>query len=61
MTNPLLLQAISDDYRRDRLAEAARNRLVRLAACCRRTALGRAAARLRAVMSHRTRTTPCCA
>jgi hypothetical protein len=60
MTSPLLLQVIASDYRRDRLAEAARSRLVRLASCCRPAALARAVARVREVVSHRTRTAPCC-
>lgn len=55
MTNPLLLQALIDDHRRDRLAAAARARLIALASCCRPSTLARTLARVRAVVTHRTR------
>jgi hypothetical protein len=61
MTNPLLMQAMADDYRRARVADAARNRLIRLASCCRPSTVGRAAVRLRALVTHRTRAAACCA
>jgi hypothetical protein len=61
MTNPLLMQAVADDYRRARGAEAARARLIRLASCCRPSVLTRAAARVRAVVTHGTSARVCCA
>jgi hypothetical protein len=61
MTNPLIVQAVADDYRRDRIAEAARSRLVRLASCWRPSTLARVAGRVRALATYRGRPELCCA
>ena len=65
MTDPLTMHAAVTAYREDRLAEAARARLVRIAACCRPAALRELVRSLRAtaraLVPHRTAAHACCA
>jgi hypothetical protein len=62
-----MLQAVVEDYRRDRMADAARARLIAIAACCRTSTLSRAVASVtsaaRAVLrgGHRPQAAACCA
>ncbi|TDC50015.1 hypothetical protein E1212_16465 [Jiangella ureilytica] len=59
---PYLPETIATERRRDLIAEAARQRLVALATCCRRSGLARAADRLREAWAVLTtsRGTACC-
>ncbi|WP_053206629.1 hypothetical protein [Jiangella muralis] len=61
--DPYLPETMAAERRRDLFAEAARQRLVAVATCCRRSALGRAVSRVRDAWPARSarRGTACCA
>ena len=61
MNHPYLITAMSQDHVGQLRAEAARDRLARIAACCRPSVLARRFAALRERLTVRTAPAACCA
>jgi len=61
MNHPDLIAAMSQEHVGELRAEAGQDRLARIAACCRPSALARRLAALRERLAARTATAACCA